>query len=65
MQSSVKIFSFHAGVGHHIEICTIVVDSILKYFGRTVDNLKRFCMRPPLVICVSATLLQDRWEHLF
>jgi hypothetical protein len=39
MQISVKKFSFHAGVGHHFEICKNVVDSILKKFGQVVDNL--------------------------
>jgi hypothetical protein len=36
MQISVKYFSFHAGVGHHFEICKNVVDSVLKNFSHVV-----------------------------
>jgi hypothetical protein len=33
-----KIYSFHAGVGHHFEIYKNVVDSILKKCSQLVDE---------------------------
>jgi hypothetical protein len=62
MESFVKNFSFHAGVGHRFEICEN--NNTLKNFGQVVDYFhKRVCMRSALVIHESTTFLQDLREQ--